>query len=133
MAYNKKELEDKAIDIIINKNLVFIQEVVSFLPCSSATFYNLELEKLETIREALENNRIAKKAKLRNKWEDSSNPALNLALYRLLSTPEEHKKLNPSTQEEEQTHNHKGDIHLTFTGKENLPSSEDAIDDFTNE
>lgn len=131
MAYDIEEIKEKALKAIAKYKLVFDYEVFSYLPCGKTWFYNNKLNEMDELKEALENNRIAKKAKLRNKWEDSSNPALNLALYRLLSTPEEHKKLNPSTQDEEQQHNHKGDINITFTGKSNLPTSEDDIEDFT--
>ena len=45
------------------------------------------------LKEVLENNRIATKVKLRNKWEDSNNATLNIALYKLLANDEERRIL----------------------------------------
>jgi len=53
MAYNPKELEKKALEAIEKNKLFFIDDVIAYLPCSRATFYNLELEKLDTIKDAL--------------------------------------------------------------------------------
>ncbi len=97
MAYKTKELEEKALQAIEDNGLVFINEVVSSLPCNSATFYNHELEKLETIKEALQENRANTKAKLRKKWYESDNATVQIALYKLLSDEEEHKKLTGQT------------------------------------
>ena len=94
MAYDVKELERLALEAISENDLVFIQEVVYFLPCSSATFYNLELEKLETIKDALEEKRIKIKSKLRKKWYDSDNATVQIALYKLIGTDEESDRIN---------------------------------------
>jgi hypothetical protein len=97
MAYNKEDLIKKSLAAIKKHKLIFIEEVASYLPCNRATFYNHNLDKLDTIEEALETNKINTKAKLRKKWETGDNAALNLALYRLCSTPEEKEKIAPTT------------------------------------
>ena len=53
MAYKTKELEKQALEAIEKYKLFFIDDIVSYLPCSTATFYNHKLEELETIKEAL--------------------------------------------------------------------------------
>ncbi len=94
MAYKKEILKKKALEAIDENNLYFISQVVSYLPCSEATFYNHKLEQLEELREKLELNKIKAKQKMQKKWLDSDNPTLQLALYRLLSDEHEHMKLN---------------------------------------
>jgi hypothetical protein len=42
----------------------------------------------------LEDNSVSIKSGLRNKWYESDNPTLQIALYRLTSREDEHKKLN---------------------------------------
>ncbi len=45
MAYKKEDLIKQALQAIKKHKLIFIEEVVSFLPCSKATFYRY-IEKL---------------------------------------------------------------------------------------
>lgn len=94
MAYKKKELEKQSLEAIQKHNLFFIQDVVAFLPCNSATFYNHELEQLETIKEALAENRIKTKNGLRAKWYKNDNATTQIVLYKLLADDEELRKLN---------------------------------------
>lgn len=94
MAYKKSELESESLKVIKEHNLIFIQDVIGFLPCSSSTFYDNELEKSETIKKALESNKITLKVGLRKKWYDSDNPTTQIALYKLLATDEENIKIS---------------------------------------
>ena len=63
------------------------------MPFSEKTFYNHKLQELPSIKKALEDSRIQMKVKLRKNWADSKSPALQIALYRLLATEEEFKRL----------------------------------------
>ena len=94
MQYDKDSLSKQSIAVIKKHNLTRIQHVISYLPCVSATFYNFELEKLESIKEALFINREKKKKKLTDRWEDSENPTLQIAAYKLLADEDELLKLN---------------------------------------
>lgn len=79
-----------------NKQIVFIEEIISFLPCSKATFYKYfphGSDFLNELNEKLDLNKVSKKAKLRGKWEDSDNATLNIALYKLLSNSKERNLL----------------------------------------
>jgi hypothetical protein len=89
MAYKKEDLIKKSLAAIKKHELIFIDEVVSYLPCHLATFYRLKCEECEDIKSALEVNRISTKAKLRKSWKKSDNAALNIALYKLCSTNKE--------------------------------------------
>ena len=110
MAYQKQELIDKALEAIEKHKLFFISDVISFLPCSSATFYNYELEKLEEIKGAIEKNRVTVKVNMRNKWYQSDHPTLQVAPMKIISTDEEAHRLNGSRQEIK----HEGDIKSTI-------------------
>ncbi len=104
MAYNYKELEEQAIHAIIKHDLIFMQEIIAFLPCASSTFYLYELEKSESIKETLTNVKIKKKVQKRKRWHDSDNASLQIASYKLMATPEE---LNLLTQQQLQ---HSGEV-----------------------
>jgi len=93
MAYNKKDLEDKALKAIKKHNLVFISDIMLYLPCSDATFYNHNLEKLESIKKALEFNKINDKVKLRKKFKTSENPTLQMFYYKLIANNNELSKV----------------------------------------
>lgn len=85
------KLVQMCLDIVRNPkiNILFIKDLVAFLPISRATFYNYGLDKLDILKEEIENNRIKTKQALRGKWANSKSPALQIALYRMIATPEE--------------------------------------------
>lgn len=93
MTYKKKDLEKKALTEIKVKKLIFIDDVVCYLPCSRATFYIQELDKLDTIKDALELNKTDIKVSLRSKWYKSENATLQIALMRLTCGDSERRKL----------------------------------------
>jgi hypothetical protein len=97
MKYNKEKLFEQAKQAVLKNNLIFIEEIVSFLPCSKQTFYDyfpLGSDELDELKAIIEDNTINIKSGLRNKWYESDNPTLQIALYRLTSRDDEHKKLN---------------------------------------
>jgi hypothetical protein len=99
MTHNKQKLFEKAKQVAQSKKLIFIEEVVSFLPISKDAFYRyypVDSDEYDEIRRIIDDNKVAIKSTMRKKWYDSDNPTLQLALYRLTSTQEEHKKLNQS-------------------------------------
>lgn len=96
MAYKREDLEKKALEAIEKHNCMFINELIAYLPCTSATFYNYEFEKLETIKDALEKNRITTKNNLKAKWYRSSNATLQVALMKLICDDDERRKLSQS-------------------------------------
>jgi hypothetical protein len=115
MAYSKAKLEKQALAAIEKHNLVFTDEVVAYLPCSTATYYNHQLEKLETIKAALEKNRIQLKGGLRSKWYQSDNATAQIALYKLIGNDEESERLNGSKQKIEHSGETSQKIIVEFT------------------
>lgn len=97
MAYDKKKLFNQAKEVIERYKPIFIEEVVAYLPCSKPTFYDyfkVDSNEFNTLKELIEENRVKLKTSMRAKWYKSDTPALQLALYKLASTPDELKKLS---------------------------------------
>ncbi len=110
MAYNKEELEKNALSAIKKNKLKFITHVVAYLPCTEKTLFNQELQELQSIKEAIEANRINAKVRSLNRWEESENATLQIAFYKLIADDEEADRLNGTRQK----------VDLTSNGKEVL-------------
>jgi hypothetical protein len=94
--YNAETLKEKAIEAIESKKLIFIEDICAYIGVSRATFYKYfpdDSDTLNNIRDLLEKNKIDFKTSIRKKWLDSDRDTGLMALYKLCSTPEEHKKL----------------------------------------
>tara|TARA_R110002153_G_scaffold139393_2_gene290007 strand:- start:1032 stop:1451 length:420 start_codon:yes stop_codon:yes gene_type:complete len=92
--YTNEDLEKLAIKAIQKHKLFFIQDIVSYLPIGSSQFYNRNLEKSESIKEAMMKERTEIKVAMRYKWYKSDNPTLQMGLMKLISTDEERIKLS---------------------------------------
>ena len=114
MAYDKKELERQSLEAIGKYKLIWIEEIVSYLPCSKQTFYDHGLDKLDTIKDAILKNRNDLKVGLRKKWYESENATTQIALYKLIGTDEESDRINSQKQKVE----HSGQIILNVTQDE---------------
>ena len=87
--------EKEILKVIEEERLFDIFSIFAFYRgCSRATFYNNDLDKLDSIKRALENNKIRTCQSLKNKWYNSENPTLQLALFKTICTPEERKSLS---------------------------------------
>lgn len=126
MAYKKENIYKKALKAIKNENLLFIEDVVSYLPCSKTTFYNFfpdGSDELDVLKEALESNRIKTKIELRRSWKTSDNATLQIALYKTICTNDERRKL--STSYTELTGKDGGDIPVKNTVTDHRVTFED--------
>jgi hypothetical protein len=94
MAYDKQKIFEQAKEMIVKHKLFFIEDIIAFLPIASSTFYLWEMEKSEELKGLLETNRIELKVSMRSKWYKSNAPALQMALMKLIATPDELKKLS---------------------------------------
>lgn len=97
MAYDRVKIFDQAKDVIVKHNLFFIEDIVAFLPCSKPTFYEffpVDSNEFNELKDLLETNRTELKVSMRSKWYESNAPALQMALMKLIATPEELKKLS---------------------------------------
>ena len=96
MPYNTEILKEKAIDAIKKNNLIFIEDVCAFIGVAKSTFYLHFPEGSDysnELKEMLERNKIVLKSNIRKKWFERNTDTGLMALYKLCSTPEEHKKL----------------------------------------
>jgi hypothetical protein len=96
MAYDRIKIYNQALDLIEKKKLFFIEDVVTLLPISKKSFYEwypIDSDECNTIKEALDKNKIDVKNGLRNKWYNGNNPLTQMALYKLIGTEEEYHRI----------------------------------------
>jgi hypothetical protein len=97
MAYDRKKIFEQAKEMIVKHKLFFIEDIVAFLPCDKTTFYRFfepDSNEYNELKELLNQNRTELKVSMRSKWYKSNAPALQMALMKLIATPEELKKLS---------------------------------------
>lgn len=97
MAYKTEDLFNTAIEQIKKNKLFFIEDIIAFLPCRKSTFYEHfpnDSDYYKRMFEELEQNRTELKVSMRSKWYKSNAPALQMALMKLIATPEELRKLS---------------------------------------
>ena len=97
MPYYTKILKQKAIEAIEKNKLLFIEDVCSYIGINKTTFYRhfeLNSDDYNELSEMLNKNKISLKIGMRKNWyEQKQNATMQMALYKLCSTPEEHKLL----------------------------------------
>jgi hypothetical protein len=96
MPYDTKILKAKAIEAIEKHDLIFVEDICAYIGIAKDTYYNhfpVGSDDSDYLSDMLEKNKIALKVKIRKKWLDSDRDTGLMALYKLCSTPEEHKKL----------------------------------------
>ncbi len=97
MAYDRRKIFEQAKEMIVKHKLFFVDDIVAFLPCSKSSFYEFYpdgSDELDELKGLLEINRTTLKVSMRSKWYTSNAPALQMALMKLIATPEELKKLS---------------------------------------
>jgi len=99
MAYKTEELEKQALEAIKKHGLFFIEDVVSYMPCCSRTFYDHELQELQTIKDALTKVKTDLKVSMRSKWYKSENATLQMGLMKLIANDNERKYLSQTHQD----------------------------------
>lgn len=102
MYYEKTDLEEMALKVIGKEKLSKILHVVSFMPCSRATFYNHELDKLDTIKEALFRQSEQRKIRITRKMEEGDSIAGLAFVFKLEATEDELRRVNPPKEKQEQ-------------------------------
>lgn len=110
MAYDKKKIFDQAKEMIVKHKLFFIEDIVAFIPCSKNYFYDhfpVNSNEYDELKGMLEINRTELKVSMRSKWYKSNAPALQMALMKLIATPDELKKLSMQYVESENTNTNK--------------------------
>ena len=106
MAYDRNKIFEQAKEVIVKHKLFFVEDIVAFLPCATSTFYDFfpaNSEELEELKELLEQNRVTLKVSMRSKWYTSNAPALQMALMKLIASPDELRRLSMQFVESENT------------------------------
>ena len=120
MAYNTEDLLKTALEAIDKHKLFFIEDIIAFLPCHKSTFYEHfpnESDNYKRMFDELEKNRIELKVSMRSKWYKSNAPALQMALMKLIASPDELKRLSMQYNENNNTHKVEGfDITKLYKG-----------------
>jgi len=97
MAYETTELNEKAKAAITKHNLLFVEDVCSYIGIVKSTYYEhfpIDSNDSNELSDLLEKNKINLKIGMRKNWyEQKQNATLQMALYKLCSTDTEHKKL----------------------------------------
>lgn len=97
MAYKTEQLFEQAAKICETDGIYFIEDIVALLPCDKTTFYKhfpVDSNELNEIKKILNNKKVTKKAELRINMAKSERSAEVLALYKLIGTDTERKKLS---------------------------------------
>lgn len=109
MALNKQELINEALAIIPREECVTLEEVWLFMGITRTTAFNYQLNTVDEIKEAVLQEKIKVKKKLRRRWRDSDNATLQIAEFKLCSDDEELARLN--------TQKVNADVNLTGKGR----------------
>ena len=121
MAYDKTKIFEQAKEAIVKHKLFFVEDIVAFLPIAKKTFYEyypIDSNECNELKGLLEINRTTLKVSMRSKWYTSNAPALQMALMKLIATPEELKKLSMTFVESENTNrNENFDISKLYDSK----------------
>ncbi len=97
--YNTDKLLKNAINLIEKHKLFFVVDVFTMLGIAKATFYEHfpnGSDGYNKIWDALREQRTQVKINMRSKWHKSNHPTLQIALYKLICTPEEHRLISQS-------------------------------------
>lgn len=103
MGYNTEILKHKAIEVITKNKLLFVEDVCSYIGISKPTYYEhfkVDSNDFNELSGLLEKNKIDLKIGMRRNWyEQKQNATMQMALYKLCSTAEEHRKLQQNYNE----------------------------------
>jgi|AntAceMinimDraft_5_1070358.scaffolds.fasta_scaffold01514_7 hypothetical protein len=95
------EIHEEAIVRCIEANNLFTLEMIfSFYKgIGKTTFYELDLNKSDRVLKALEDNKIITKQNLLSRWQKGDNATLQIALFKIIATPDEHSRLTANKTE----------------------------------
>ncbi|MEY3500039.1 MAG: hypothetical protein RL308_1708 [Bacteroidota bacterium] len=101
----KEQHEAEILKLIIKHKIMKIQHIFQhYTDLGSAQFYNLELEKSESIKEAIQTNKSKAVSYMLNKWVGSDNATLQISAFKVLCEDEDRKKLSMQFVESENSH-----------------------------
>jgi hypothetical protein len=118
MAYDKEAMYKQVLDVIKEHKLKHFDYIEGFVSPCTKTLYDLfptKSDELHAIKRELDKNKISSKTKLRNNWEDSENPTLQIAAFKLIASDSERRALSTNWTELETEHKNLPDLsNLTY-------------------
>jgi hypothetical protein len=97
MAYDKKKILKQTHELIEKHGLLFIEDIIALLPLRKQTFYDMfpvGSDEMDSVKSALEKNRVSMKSNMRQKWYKSDNPTLQVALMKIIANEDEAARLS---------------------------------------
>jgi hypothetical protein len=105
MGKTKEQHEADILKVIIKNKIMRIDHIFShYVDLKSSQFYNLNLEKSESIKEAIRTNKSKAVSYMLNKWVGSDNATLQISAFKVLCEDEDRKKLSMQFVESENKH-----------------------------
>lgn len=105
MGKSKEEHEREITEVIINNKIMCADHIFAhYTGLKSSQFYNLELQKSESIKDAIHTNKSKGASYLLNKFIASDNPTLQISAFKIICSDEQRKKLSMQFVESENKH-----------------------------
>jgi hypothetical protein len=105
MGKTKEQHEKEILDIIVKNKVMKINHIFQhYTDLQHSQFYNLELDKSESIKEAISKNKSKAVSYMLNKWVGSDNATLQISAFKVLCEDEDRKKLSMQFVESENSH-----------------------------
>ena len=105
MGKTKEQHEKEILDIIVKHKIMKINHIFQhYTDLQHSQFYNLGLDKSESIKEAIATNKSKAVSYMLNKWVGSDNATLQISAFKVLCEDEDRKKLSMQFIESENTH-----------------------------
>jgi hypothetical protein len=105
MGKTKEQHEKEILEIVIKNKVMKINHIFQhYTDLQHSQFYNLELDKSESIKEAISKNKSKAVSYMLNKWVGSDNATLQISAFKVLCEDEDRKKLSMQFVESENSH-----------------------------
>ena len=113
------ELEEQSLILIKQHKIITFTDLASRLHLSRQALYERGLDRLDTIKKAIEDQKEEIKAFLRKKWmtKEYSSPATDVVLYKLCGSSEERDALRQGAQQKKEEVGEKGASDTKFIFK----------------
>ena len=105
MGKTKEQHEREILEVVIKNKVMKINHIFQhYTDLQHSQFYNLELDKSESIKEAISKNKSKAVSYMLNKWVGSDNATLQISAFKVLCEDEDRKKLSMQFVESENSH-----------------------------
>lgn len=94
-----EEYKKQILKIVQEQRLFFFSDIFAYTTFTRITAYNHKLNEDEEILQLLDRHKIETKHSMRNKWYNSQNPLLQLALYKIIGDEEEYYRIANAKQQ----------------------------------